>query len=407
MRMLIFDDGRHDLAPMTDLRAVFEVRTGILTIADRIERTRREPLGALWVVERLRRLVAERSRVAVNPPLEEGERYLVVNGRWLNPAPDLAAEPNTAFVHRDTGDLVMGALRGADAVHFLITGSLPDDVHVEPIDGVDLLTHPWEVIRHRDAAIASDARVARIVDAQIAPPGVHVIGTHPIEIAKSSHVFPTAVLDTTLGPVLVDANAVVRPGAILCGPCYVGRGSTVVDRAHIKSGTAIGPVCKVGGEVGGTIFQGFSNKAHEGHLGDSWIGEWVNVGAGTCNSNLLNTYGEVVMKPRPDGPRHRTGLTFLGAIVGDHVKIAILSRLMTGSVYGTGAMIAVTAPPPATVPAFAWLTDDGERVFRIEKFFDVARAMMARRGVTLSPACEHVLRSLMPDRPMSAPATSP
>jgi hypothetical protein len=142
------------------------------------------------------------------------------------------------------------------------------------------------------------------------------------------------------------------------------------------------------------IFQGYSNKSHDGHLGDSWVGEWVNFGAGTTNSNLLNTYGEVVMRLEADGRLCRTGLTFLGAIVGDHAKFAINTRIMTGSVVGTGAMIATTAAPPATVGRFAWLTDRASRTYRLEKFIDATTRMMARRNQVPSDAYIDALKAL-------------
>ena len=133
---------------------------------------------------------------------------------------------------------------------------------------------------------------------------------------------------------------------------------------------------------------------HEGHLGDSWVGRWVNFGAGTTNSNLLNTYGEVTMRLEPEGQRFRTGRQFLGAIIGDHVKFAILTRIMTGSVIGTGAMIATTAPPPTLVRRFAWMTDEGERTFRLDKFLETARAVMERRKVQLSETYQSAVREL-------------
>ena len=123
----------------------------------------------------------------------------------------------------------------------------------------------------------------------------------------------------------------------------------MIDNAIIKPNTVIGPQCKVGGEVGATIFQGSANKAHEGHLGDSWVGKWVNLGAATVNSNLLNTYDEVTMRLDADDSRHRTGRQFMGALIGDHVKTAIGTRLMTGTVLGTGAMIATSTPPPEII----------------------------------------------------------
>ncbi|MEL7484590.1 MAG: glucose-1-phosphate thymidylyltransferase, partial [Planctomycetota bacterium] len=148
--------------------------------------------------------------------------------------------------------------------------------------------------------------------------------------------------------------------------------------------------CKIAGEVGGTIFQGFSNKAHEGHLGDSWVGEWVNFGAGTNNSNLLNTYGEVLARATVGGPSERTGQTFIGAIIGDHVKFAISTRIMTGSVIHTGAMWASGAPVSEVIGPFTWATDRGETAFRLSRFLETAKTVMDRRG--MEPGDEYLAR---------------
>ncbi len=162
----------------------------------------------------------------------------------------------------------------------------------------------------------------------------------------------------------------------------------------MKASTVVGPHCRIGGEIGGTIVQGHSNKSHDGHLGDSFVGEWVNIGAGSDNSNLLNTYGEVVARLEPDGGLLRTGRRFWGSVVGDHAKLAIGTRLMTGTTIGTGAMIAQSTPPPALVPRFAWATDAGTRTFRLDRFLETARAMMARRGQAPGPALVAALSEL-------------
>jgi UDP-N-acetylglucosamine diphosphorylase/glucosamine-1-phosphate N-acetyltransferase len=243
-------------------------------------------------------------------------------------------------------------------------------------------------------AIVEDIESVRMLDAQVPAGLANVVGAHPVEVHESARLYPNAVLDAEHGPIVVHDRAVIRPGAVICGPCSVGHASVVVDHALVKPNTVIGPVCKIGGEVGGTIFQGNSNKAHDGHLGDSWVGEWVNFGAGTTNSNLLNTYGEITMRLEPEGRLHRTGLTFQGAIVGDHVKLAIQTQLKTGTVIGTGAMIATTASPPATVRRFAWLTDRGEQAFRLDKFIDTAARMMVRRNQVPSDEYINALTAL-------------
>jgi UDP-N-acetylglucosamine diphosphorylase/glucosamine-1-phosphate N-acetyltransferase len=224
------------------------------------------------------------------------------------------------------------------------------------------------------------------------------MGDAPIHAHATATIAPGVVLDATHGAIAIDRGATVRPGAIIVGPAYVGEQSTVLEHALIKANTAIGPVCKVAGEVGGSILQSHSNKGHDGHIGDTWIGQWVNLGAGTTNSNLLNTYGEVTAACSPRSRRERTGLTFFGAIIADHVKTAICTKLMTGSVIGLGAMIACTAPPPTSVRRFAWLTDAGESRFRLDRFFDAADRMMERRSMSISPELRRRLEALHDDQ---------
>jgi UDP-N-acetylglucosamine diphosphorylase/glucosamine-1-phosphate N-acetyltransferase len=391
--MIIFDDGRGDLSPMTDLRAAFEVRSGILTGAERIVHARREHLAGYWARRELADLLKSRLALPVNVAPDE-DHVLLVNGRWLSPRGDLQPRKNAAIISEETGEVLLAAFERRETAHFLEAGELPANVAETRVAGEALLRNPWDVIANRKHLLEQDFRIFRILEALVPDQSLAIVGSHPVEIHRSARIYPGVVIDAEHGPVVVDEGSVVRPNAVLCGPCYVGRHCTIADHALIKPQTAIGPWCKVGGEVGGTIFQGYSNKVHDGHLGDSWVGEWVNFGAGTTNSNLLNTYGEVAMKPRSDGPRQRTGLSFLGAIVGDHVKFSIGTRIMTGSVFGTGAMIATSAPPPTTVPAFAWMTDEGTRKYRTEKFMDVARSVMNRRNVEAGPAYEAALRAL-------------
>ncbi len=249
---------------------------------------------------------------------------------------------------------------------------------------------PWEVLDQLPQLLEADLAEAPELGCNC---GASVAGDHRVDVDPIAIIFPGVVFDATGGAIRVEQGAVIRPNAVLCGPCWIGEGSTVVDAAHIKACTSIGPSCKVGGEVGGTIMQAFSNKAHPGHIGDSIIGEWVNIGAGTSNSNLLNTYGEVVVKGL-DGQRHRTGRQFVGSFIGDHAKFAIETRIMTGTVIGTGAMVASTTPPPTPTPRFQWCTDASPRAYRIEKFLDVARTVMARRDRELGSAAESKLRAL-------------
>lgn len=383
------------LSPLTDLRAAFDIRTGVLTTFERWSRALH--IDALLVPESIAPLVRERHALPVNDlislPHGAPDDLTLISARCPLPiaqATDLA--PGAALIERASGHLVAWrtTIKNARAI-----------AHGEPvrpgslatIDRRVLLTRPWHVRTLRDACIAADLHALAQTPTAV-PPGVTPIGAHPIHIDPSARVSPTVVLDAEHGPIWIGPFATIRPGAILIGPCAIGPHSTILERTLIKQQTAIGPHCKVAGEVGGTIIQGYSNKAHDGHLGDSWLGEWVNLGAGTTNSNLLNTYAEVIAKPTPGASNERTGETFLGAIIGDHVKAAICTRIMTGAIIGTGTMWAATKPISGTIPPFTWATDAGERPYRFDKFMDVARAAMARRKLEPTDAQQQRLKAL-------------
>jgi len=392
---VIFDDGRGHLGPLVDLRASFEVRTGVHRLGERIAASRPRSLAAYHVPEPLAALVAERADAPVNR-LPEAEVVYLANGRWARPDAAEPIEPGEAWLEGPTGDVIAALLRRADAEYLLATGELPERVRTRTSEDRRLLRHPWDVLTGLAETVEHDVLGLRLPDALLPRDVADVMGDHPIELHASATVGPRVVLDATNGPILVHERATIRPGAIVVGPAAILAGATVLEHALVKAATVVGPMCKVAGEIGGTVMQGFSNKGHDGHLGDAWVGEWVNLGAGTTNSNLLNTYGEVSVRTEPEGQRRRTGRTFVGCFLGDHVKTAIGTRIMTGTVIGTGAMVATSTPPPTTVRRFAWLVDGGgrEATFRWPRFEEAARAMMARRGVEASAAMLDRLRAL-------------
>ncbi len=366
------DDGRGSFGPLTDLRPAHGLRSGLFTISERIERAcaavAPSPARGTLVVHA--RLLSLGSLRGIAP----GERRVAADGTFV--AAFSADEIDAASSH---------ALAAAPA-H-------PSDARVE----AEFADTPWAITSRIERTLAEDLAVAAPGERRLLRPDEGaVVGEHPVYIDETATLGPCCVIDASKGPVVVGARAVVRPFAVLVGPCIVGEGSIVAEHARLKASTVIGPRCRVGGEIGGTIFQGSSNKAHDGHLGDSFVGEWVNIGAGSDNSNLLNTYGEVIVRLEADGGLVRTGRRFWGSVIGDHVKLAIGTRLMTGTTIGTGAMIALSRPPATLVPRFAWLTDgaDGPRSFRFDKFMETARAMMSRRGDAPTPEVEARLREL-------------
>jgi len=412
--MIVFDDRdfvHHskwapDWGPITDLRATFEVRSGMVTTLERLAWIWNDQPISVWVPDSLADIVSERCPYPVND-LEsiDNEMIFLANGRWTWPVAGFEIGPGQALVEQETGGLIAAHVDSATVSELFETGMLPGHVEQIGYDGQMLIGRPWELIGGLPRILRSD--LLRTIDlmglsnsdmadslSRLKSQGVTIIGDEPIGVDPSAKVYPSVVLEAENGPIFIDEDAVVRPGSILVGPVYVGRRSMVLDRALIKENTSIGPRCKVTGEVSATIFQGYANKGHDGHLGHSYIGEWVNIGAGATNSNLLNTYGEIPMRLSKDRPRERTGMQYLGSIIGDHVKLAINTRLMTGTVIGTGAMIATTAAPPTTVEPFGWLTDAGTRRFQIGKFLDVAQTVMHRRDQELTPAIEQRLRAL-------------
>lgn len=396
--VLLFDD-RHDsvvLSPLTDLRASFLVRTGALTTLERLQHDERVRVVGVVVGHDAADLTREQCRLPVNEPPTDVASVLLVNGRCpLLPEAALRLGVGEALVEGSTSHLVAARVAPGDVRKVLDAKTLTP---AQVCDGRVLLARPWHVRSFRDACLSHDlnliARVIAGVGTRLPAPAV-AVGDRPVVIAHTSTVLPGVVLDAEHGAIVIDEHAVIRPGAILIGPCYVGPHSTVLERATIRPGTAIGPWCKVNGEVGGTIFQGFANKAHDGYLGDSWVGEWVNLGAGTTNSNLLNTYAETIARATLGGKHERTGEQFLGAVIGDHVKTAICTRIMTASILGTGGMHATTEPVSGTTERFTWATDEGTRSYRADKFLEVMQAAMARRKVHPSPAYVSRVRALL------------
>ncbi len=388
--LIVFDDGLGELAPLTDLRAAFDIRTGALTTLERLRLGLELDLQGLIVPAALEGITRERHAFPVNVAPKVAGPAIAINGRCAIPHGQmLELKPGQRILESGTGHLIAAGLAPSDVARFFQTPEAAGEV-VGESPAPALLARPWHVKTFRDHALEIDLEILADNPTQELPPGVLAIGDgstdSDLTIDPTAVVYPGVTLDIEHGPIVIAARATIRPGAIIIGPAYIGPGSTVLERAVIRAHTAIGPTCKVAGEIGGVIFQGFSNKAHDGYLGDSWVGEWANLGAGTTNSNLLNTYGEIIACASPGGGTERTGEQFLGAIIGDHCKFAILTRIMTGAVIHTGSMIAQTAAVAGCVPPFSWWTDQQRKIYRLDKFMEVARTMMERRGISPTEA---------------------
>ncbi|MEO8879985.1 MAG: putative sugar nucleotidyl transferase [Gemmatimonadaceae bacterium] len=237
----------------------------------------------------------------------------------------------------------------------------------------------WELITQLLAQLHDDIEALGPHLSCETPEHAIVIGGGRVCIEHGATVEPQVVFDVTNGPILVRRGAHVRAFTRLVGPCAVLEHASVLgDRVH---GCSIGEHSVIRGEISETIVLGHANKGHDGFVGHSYLGRWVNLGAGTITSNLKNTYGSVQLWT-PAGMRD-TGASKIGSMLGDHVKTGIGTRLTTGSVIGAGSNVFGSQMPPKYVPPFSWV--DGKEIsdFRLAKFLDIAARAMSRRSVVL------------------------
>ena len=401
--LVLFDDedsGGADLAPLCDLRASFALRSGAVTTAERLARQLGQPVDALMAPGDLAALTAMRFNLPINRLPEHPGPFLFVNGRLTAFEIRPPHEVNTADVD-EHGAVVAALLDPANARAFVDQRcrELPDDVDVEPVEGAAMLRRPWELLTHRRRNLLGDlqAMTDRSKLDAAAHPMTAIIGSHDVRVGRRVTIHPMTVFNASDGPIVIDDDAQVHAHSVVYGPCYIGPHTMLHHRTDV-GGSAIGPWCKLGGEISGCIIQGHANKGHGGYLGDSYLGEWVNLGAATVTSNLKNTYGQVAMRCRADGPTEPTGEQFLGSIIGDHVKTAIGTRLLTGTCLGTGAMVALSSFAPRCVEPFAFLTDAGAQRYVLERFALVADRVMQRRGQRVTAELAHRFAQLMADR---------
>jgi len=269
-----------------------------------------------------------------------------------------------------------------------------EDIEGELFPGLPAAT-PWDILAQSDRLISADfepwarryrnTRKARL-------PGVHIIGTAAdVHIGEHAVVQPGCVLDASGGPIIIAEGATVKYSQ-LQGPVFVGPGC-IADGARLRPGTSLGPNCKVGGEISVSIFQSRANKTHEGFVGHSWVGRWVNFGALATTSNLKNTYGTI--RYYQDAQTVvETGQQYLGALVGDHTKIGIGQMVTTGANIGVGCNVFGGGVTPKYIPSFSWGGVDGWQEHRLDACLKTVHATLARRNARLRPQSEALLRDI-------------
>lgn len=386
--ILFDDDCRDHLLPFTFTRPVCEIRIGILTLREKWQRSL-NAVPSYFTRKYLRNKF----------PLENKKTNWLING-CVMPDPRLVAQVNAmqcgeAIVENN---IVIAFCSEEDLTgkeNLEIPGILSSSKVIPPVSATrmirsltDIFSKTGEGLRDDYKLITYRRRSATIYESN------KVINRNDIFIEEGAKVEFT-YLNASRGPIFIGKNAEVMEGAMIRGPFALGDHSEVRMGAKIYQPTSIGPHCKVGGEINASVMFGNSNKAHDGYLGHSVIGEWCNLGADTNNSNLKNDYGDVKLWNYAAMEYENTGLQFCGLMMADHAKCGINTMFNTGTVVGVSANIFGGEFPPKFVPSFSWGNPPDEFTeYRIEKAIEVARRVMARKGVEISSDEEEILRQV-------------
>jgi UDP-N-acetylglucosamine diphosphorylase/glucosamine-1-phosphate N-acetyltransferase len=250
------------------------------------------------------------------------------------------------------------------------------------------LAGAWDLVTALEACLFADTLIGLEAGSDPVPEGVTVLGNPGAVAIRGAAVEPGVVLDVRAGAVILERGCTVRSGTRIEGPAWIREHTTVAggQLRHVSAG----PHCRLHGEIATSVIVGYANKSHDGFLGHSVVGSWVNLGAGTITSNLKNTYGPI--RVEVGATRMETGRTNLGALLGDHAKTAIGTLLPTGAIIGTGANLFGGPRAPKYVAPFSW-GDDGESL-DVDRFVAIARRVLPRREVAVDAAMEASLRAI-------------
>jgi UDP-N-acetylglucosamine diphosphorylase/glucosamine-1-phosphate N-acetyltransferase len=375
MNLILFEDKNRDhLLPLTFTKPVSELRTGILKITEKWEK--RLGMKASFLTQ---------DYLQTRYTTSIGETNLLINGALL-PDADLV----TAVKKLEDGE----GLRSGDTLLATRTCCGSFDLNdpqimekaTEYTRPFDIINAPWKLFTLNGQEIAADYKL--ITAGRKSAPL-----SKTVNVLHRENVFVEAgfrgeffTLNASGGPVYLGEDSEIMEGSVIRGPFTLGAHSTVKMAAKIYGATTIGPHCKAGGEINNAVLQGYSNKGHDGFLGNAVIGEWCNLGADTNNSNLKNNYTEVKIWNYPKGRFSGTGLQFCGLIMGDHSKCGINTMFNTGTVVGVSANIFGDGFPRNFIPSFSWGGASGMTDYKLEKAFQTMELVMERRGVRLTEA---------------------
>lgn len=397
LSICLFEDSKAgQFYPISLTRPVYDLRCGILTVQEKWRHY--FPVADFYLNSRgyLSGLMKEQYPDSKINALPDTGMCILINCRAL---------PDSDFVRslQTEGEAVFQCNDEAIAVKVSAdklanmdpdAGTLPEALVAGlPIHRLEVhtLNYMWDVVNRNPAEIASDFHLlsAGSINGDVHPSAI-LENEDLVHIGSGSRIYPGAILDAAGGPIYVGKNARVMANAVIEGPACIGDGSIVKIGAKIYEGTSIGEVCKVGGEVEETIIHSYANKQHDGFLGHAYLGQWVNLGADTNNSDLKNNYGSVKVFVENDWVD--SGSTFVGLFMGDHSKSAINTMFNTGTVVGPMSNVFGSGFPPKHVPPFSWGGADGFVEHDLSKALATAKIVMARRKVDMTSSYEELFR---------------
>lgn len=371
MNYILFDGpSRNNLLPFTYTRPVADIRIGILTIREKWETY----LGFTTTT-------LTEDYLSEKYPMVEMDENVMINASFL-PNSELAEmvknlEENQAI------------FKGEDVIAFF-SKETQENIDFENYEAIEFnedlikIEHTWDIFRKNGEALTEDFELlTKGRKSQPIPSSNRLIDASNVFIEEGAKLEFT-ILNASTGPIYIGKDAEIMEGSIIRGPFSIGEGSTVKMGAKIYGPTTVGPFCKVGGEVTNTVLFAYSNKAHEGYLGNSVLGEWCNIGADTNTSNLKNDYSEVRLWDYQTESFAKTGLQFCGLMMGDHSKCGINTMFNTGTVVGVSANIFGSGFPRNFIPSFSWGGHGGLTTYLTKKAFEVAKVVMSRRNIEFS-----------------------
>ena len=386
MNYILFDDNNWDnLLPLTFTRPVAELRAGILTIKEKWDillQTQCSHYSKEYLRIKYKPVVAD-DNIAINGALlPDGEIIRAIGS--LKPGEGLFR-----------GEILLAARMSSTQVYAIDCGTCPKDIKkIEWNAEVAMIRYPWDIFGQNGVNIESD--FALITKGR---KSAGLSKTNNILNPENIFVEPGAkaefvTLNASTGPIYIGKDAEIMEGSLIRGPFALCDHSTVKMGAKIYGPTTIGPCSRAGGEINNCVFIGYSNKGHDGFLGNSVLGEWCNLGADTNNSNLKNNYAEVKVWNYVKDSFIPSGLQFCGLIMGDHSKSGINTMFNTGTVVGVSANIFGAGYPRNFIPSFSWGGPGNIAVYPLPRAFEVAERVMSRRDVVFDDVEKKILEEV-------------